>query len=104
MSADRAGAFGFGGWNGALHHKAREVKRLPPRSRNGEPFKALIKHKKFLPNAVTRFCTSHLKVETMKMFMVTQGYDRWLNLIGLRHDEGHRVLKQIVRNHAGLER
>jgi 3'-phosphoadenosine 5'-phosphosulfate sulfotransferase (PAPS reductase)/FAD synthetase len=73
-------------------------------ARNGEPFKALIERKKFLPNAVTRFCTSHLKVETMKSFMRDQGYERWTNAVGLRRDEMHRVFKQIARNEKGLER
>lgn len=73
-------------------------------ARNGEPFKALIQRKRFLPNAATRFCTSHLKVETMKSFMRAQGHDRWLNIIGLRRDEMHRVFKQISRNEKGLER
>lgn len=73
-------------------------------ARKGEPFKALIERKKFLPNAVTRFCTSHLKVETMKSFMRAQGYERWTNAVGLRRDEMHRVFKQIARNETGLER
>lgn len=73
-------------------------------ARRGEPFKALVERKKFLPNAVTRFCTSHLKVETMKAFMRAQGHERWTNAVGLRRDEMHRVFKQIERNNKGLER
>jgi 3'-phosphoadenosine 5'-phosphosulfate sulfotransferase (PAPS reductase)/FAD synthetase len=73
-------------------------------ARDGEPFKALVERKKFLPNAVTRFCTSHLKVETMKSFMRAQAYQRWINAVGLRRDEMHRVFKQIERNEKGLER
>lgn len=73
-------------------------------ARNGEPFRALVERKKFLPNAVTRFCTSHLKVETMKAYMRSLGYERWANIIGLRRDEMHRVFKQVERNDKGIER
>jgi len=73
-------------------------------SRNGEPFKALIQRKRYLPNAVTRFCTAELKIDTMKQFMLAQGYTKWTNVVGLRHDEGHRLLKQYARNALGNER
>ncbi|SDD94374.1 Phosphoadenosine phosphosulfate reductase family protein [Bradyrhizobium brasilense] len=73
-------------------------------SRNGEPFKALIGEKQFLPNAVTRFCTQELKIRTMRDFMRAAGYDHWVNAIGLRYDEGSRVLKALARNEAGKER
>lgn len=73
-------------------------------SRNGEPFKALIERKKYLPNAVTRFCTSHLKVDTMKSFMMGMGYERWNNAVGLRADEIRRIVKGQKRNDSGLER
>jgi len=73
-------------------------------SRDGQPFKALIERKKYLPNAVTRFCTSHLKVDTMKAFMMAQGYGRWNNAVGLRADEIRRIIKGQKRNDSGLER
>lgn len=73
-------------------------------SRAGEPFLALIARKRYLPNAVTRFCTAELKIDTMKQFMLAQGYTNWTNVVGLRHDEGHRLLKQYARNEAGKER
>lgn len=73
-------------------------------SRQGEPFKALIQRKRYLPNAVTRFCTAELKIDTMKQFMLAHGYARWTNVVGLRHDEGHRLLKQYARNDLGNER
>lgn len=73
-------------------------------ARNGEPLKALIRRKKYLPNAVTRFCTAELKIDTMKQFMLAQGYERWTNVVGLRIDEMHRVFKQIERNESGKER
>ena len=60
-------------------------------SRNGEPFAELIRVKGYTPNAVTRFCTSELKVRVMKWFMQSRGYEHWTNVVGLRHDEAHRV-------------
>lgn len=73
-------------------------------SRNGEPFADLIRKKNFLPNAVTRYCTTKLKVETMKKLMLSLGHQHWNNAVGLRYDEGHRVLKQLARNDEGKER
>jgi hypothetical protein len=35
-------------------------------SRNGEPFEALIEARRFLPNPVTRFCTTELKIRPMR--------------------------------------
>ena len=40
----------------------------------------------------------------MKKFMVGLGYSSWTNPVGLRHDEGHRILKQAARNASGKER
>lgn len=67
-------------------------------SRDGRPFEELIKAKGYTPNAVTRFCTSELKVRVMKYFMQDQGYDRWTNVVGLRADEMHRVNKSRAPN------
>lgn len=67
-------------------------------SRNGEPFAALIADKGYTPNAVARFCTSELKVRVMKWFMQAQGYEHWVNVVGLRHDEQHRVAKSRAPN------
>ena len=39
-------------------------------SRNGEPYDKLITKRKFLPNPVTRYCTSELKIRPMKEFML----------------------------------
>ena len=67
-------------------------------SRNGEPFAALIAEKRYLPNAVTRFCTSELKVCTMKAYALAQGWDHWTNVVGLRHDEPLRVARSRKPN------
>jgi 3'-phosphoadenosine 5'-phosphosulfate sulfotransferase (PAPS reductase)/FAD synthetase len=72
-------------------------------SRNGEPFAALIAKKKYLPNAVTRFCTSELKIRVMRDFMKGLGWKNWTNVIGLRYDEGHRVLKALAANDSGKQ-
>ena len=87
-------------------------KRLPPgdrfrevgfnsASRHGEPFQLLIERRGFLPNVVTRFCTSALKINTMECFMRAQGVLAWTNAVGLRADEMNRVFKQLERNEAG---
>lgn len=73
-------------------------------SRNGEPFAALIAKRQFLPNAITRYCTQKLKIHTMAKFARSLGWERWANVVGLRYDEGHRVLKQLDRNETGKER
>lgn len=73
-------------------------------SRSGEPFAALIQKKKYLPNAVTRFCTIELKIRVMRDFARSLGWEHWHNVIGLRYDEGHRVLKALEQNDRGKER
>ena len=67
-------------------------------SRDGAPFARLIAAKSYTPNAVTRFCTSELKVRVMKHFMQSQGYSHWTNVVGLRADEAHRVAKSRAPN------
>lgn len=65
-------------------------------SRNGEPFAALIRKRNYLPNPVTRFCTSELKIRTIFKFLRDGG---WLEadgidmMIGIRSDEPRRVAK-----------
>lgn len=67
-------------------------------SRAGEPFETLIRDKQYTPNAVMRWCTAELKVRVMKWFMQAQGYKNWVNVVGLRHDEQHRVAKSRKPN------
>jgi len=62
-------------------------------SRNGDPFRALIDKKKYLPNPVTRFCTSDLKVKPMTAWMREHVGDDFTCVIGLRFDEPNRVAK-----------
>lgn len=66
-------------------------------SRNGEPFAELIDERKFLPNAVARFCTIDLKILVARCFMRAEGYDHWTSVVGLRRDEASRVAKVMAR-------
>ena len=67
-------------------------------SRNGEPFTALINKRGYLPNPITRFCTTKLKIETMKHYaMDVLGWTRWDNVVGLRADEPIRVSRSRAR-------
>ena len=59
-------------------------------SRSGEPFEALIRKRKFLPNQQARFCTTELKVRTAKRYLRSLGWDYWTNCVGIRADESHR--------------
>jgi 3'-phosphoadenosine 5'-phosphosulfate sulfotransferase (PAPS reductase)/FAD synthetase len=66
-------------------------------SRNGEPFKALIEWKQRLPNSFERWCTEFLKVKTLFAFARSIGFadGEYAEVIGLRNDEGHRILKAL---------
>lgn len=60
-------------------------------SRDGEPFAALLAAQAALPNPVQRSCTQEMKIRTIKRWCGAQGWGRWLNVVGLRADEMHRV-------------
>lgn len=61
-------------------------------SRNGEPFELVLKQKQYLPNAVTRFCTTELKIRTMKRYLTNElGWKNWVAAVGIRADEAHRL-------------
>lgn len=60
-------------------------------SRNGEPFEALIRKRKFLPNRVARFCTAEMKVHCSTRYLRSIGWDRWTNTVGIRADEPKRL-------------
>lgn len=67
-------------------------------STSGEPFEALITDRRLLPNPVTRFCTSELKIRPMKAWMKARGYRNWSNVVGIRADEPSRVAKMLAPN------
>lgn len=60
-------------------------------SRNGEPFEALIRKRKLLPNRVARFCTAEMKVHCMSRYLKSEGWERWTVARGLRADEKKRL-------------
>ena len=62
-------------------------------SRNGEPFEALIKKRKYLPNGVTRFCTTELKVSAIDRYMKSINQPEYVTMVGIRADEPRRVAK-----------
>jgi len=62
-------------------------------SRDGQPFGELISKRKYLPNPVTRFCTSDLKVVPMRKAMRSLGHDDYTTILGIRADEPRRVAK-----------
>lgn len=73
-------------------------------SRNGEPFEAIIKKRQYLPNPVTRFCTSELKIRAMHKYLRSLGWhesdDGWDQFIGIRADEPSRVSRIRARGHS----
>ena len=65
-------------------------------SRQGEPFEALIKKKKYLPNPVARFCTEELKVKTINRYFKSLEIEPE-TMVGVRADEPRRVGKLRAR-------
>jgi hypothetical protein len=64
-------------------------------SRNGEPFEAMIDDKKMLPNNFMRFCTSELKINTIRRYLksINLDIDDDQHLVGIRADEPRRIAK-----------
>lgn len=79
-----------------------EVVTYETASRNGEPFEALIKKRKFLPNPTARFCTVELKVRTIHRYLKSIGIESAINMIGIRADEQRRLAK-IGNNDYGTQ-
>jgi 3'-phosphoadenosine 5'-phosphosulfate sulfotransferase (PAPS reductase)/FAD synthetase len=69
-------------------------------SENGEPFELLIRSRgNYLPNVVRRFCTSELKVLTLKRFLVKElKWKKWVQAVGIRADERHRIKTKELDN------
>jgi hypothetical protein len=72
-------------------------------STEGQPFSDLITARKYLPNPVTRYCTSELKIRPMRDFMRSVGHadDTWTNVVGIRGDEPRRAARMKDRNNEG---
>lgn len=60
-------------------------------SRNGEPFEKIINKYKRLPNALQRYCTGILKIQTASKYLKELGWKNWLNFLGIRADEKRRL-------------
>lgn len=73
-------------------------------SRNGEPFESLIRRKNFLPNPVTRFCTSEMKVNAIARYLNAAGWNEWTTVMGIRSDEPRRVAKLTPERIAPMAR
>lgn len=71
--------------------RGRGVVNHATASRGGEPYAALIEKRHYLPNPVTRFCTSELKIAPMDAYCKSLGWDEWATAVGLRADEPRRV-------------
>ena len=50
-----------------------------------------------VPNAATRLCSTEMKTRVMKRFMLANGYEEWINVVGMRADEPKRVKKLLVK-------
>ena len=70
-----------------------EIVSYDKASRDGRPFAELIEKRKYLPNPVARFCTSELKVLTIKKYMNSIGIDDFEQMLGIRADEKRRAAK-----------
>lgn len=70
-------------------------------SRQGEPFEALIRKRKYLPNPVTRFCTIDLKIRIIHKYLRSPGLSTEEApvdmMTGIRADEPRRVAKIRTR-------
>jgi hypothetical protein len=76
---------------------ANTVVDYPTASRQGEPFEALIRKRKYLPNPVTRFCTIDLKIRIIHKYLRGLGLSTEEApvdmMTGIRADEPRRVVK-----------
>ena len=68
-----------------------EVVTYETASRDGRPFDEAIAHKKqFLPNQRFRYCTTFLKIDTLKRYLKSIGIDDYTSFNGIRYDEPRR--------------
>jgi 3'-phosphoadenosine 5'-phosphosulfate sulfotransferase (PAPS reductase)/FAD synthetase len=73
-------------------------------SRKGEPFRALILSRRYMPNPVARFCTVDLKIRAIREYMESIGAESpFLAFIGIRADEERRAAKMHGKVESGQE-
>jgi 3'-phosphoadenosine 5'-phosphosulfate sulfotransferase (PAPS reductase)/FAD synthetase len=93
-------------WRVPIHWVERGRGEVAPiaAARDGEPFEALIRERRFCPNPVARFCTQELKIRPMRDWMLRHGYEHWTNVVGIRADEPRRVAKMRASAETRSER
>jgi len=57
----------------------------------GETFESLIKRKKFIPNKITRFCTTEMKIKPIAEFCRNEIKEIVATRLGIRYDEENRI-------------
>jgi len=63
-------------------------------ARSGEPFRALIRARRYAPNVIARFCTQELKIHAIVSYLEGIGWELpVLNFVGIRADERRRAAK-----------
>ena len=72
-------------------------------ARNGEPFERLVKKRNYLPNIMSRFCTTELKVKRIRDYLRSLSMEDWVQFIGIRADEPRRAVKMHGRKDEGHE-
>jgi 3'-phosphoadenosine 5'-phosphosulfate sulfotransferase (PAPS reductase)/FAD synthetase len=71
-----------------------EVVTYETASRNGEPFMQLIEQRPAsIPNIQFRYCTTQLKIKTLKRYLKKQGIKDYTSFNGIRYDEPKRWSK-----------
>lgn len=71
-----------------------EIVTYETASRDGRPFNEAIAHNKnFLPNQRMRYCTTMLKIETLKRYLKSIGIKEYTSYNGIRYDEPRRWAK-----------
>ena len=71
-----------------------EVVNYETASRDGRPFNEVIQHyKHFLPNQLMRYCTTEMKIKTLKRYLKSICVTDYISFNGIRYDEPRRWSK-----------
>lgn len=82
--------------------KSFKISTIDECKKNGEIFEELINYKKYVPNVVTRFCTTDMKINVTKRYLKSLGIKQYINYLGIRADEPQRYSKIISRNNKNI--